>query len=101
MKTAYSENSWKNGGLEPIVPVFQSSTVRVPPFPPSSLASSLRFSLLLAAAVLGALAGCATRDAASNPPQPKNGIAEYGEIVAASQKALEAALQSLEQVSAQ
>jgi Skp family chaperone for outer membrane proteins len=65
------------------------------------VASFLRLNLLFVAAVLTTLTSCATRDAASNPPEPKNGIAEYGEIVAASQKALGAVLQSLEQVGAQ
>jgi len=61
----------------------------------------LRHGLLLGAVVVTALTGCASKDSASIVPQPKNGIAEYQDIVAASQKSLGGALRSLDKVSAQ
>jgi hypothetical protein len=60
-----------------------------------------RSGVLLLAAVVTALAGCATPDDASQPPRPQDGIAEYRQIVKDAHEAMGAALRSLDQVSAQ
>lgn len=60
-----------------------------------------RYGVLLLAAVVTALAGCATPDEASKPPRPRDGIAEYRQVVEEALKAMEAALRSLDQVGAQ
>ncbi len=53
------------------------------------------------AAVVTTLVGCATKDATAKAPQPKNGIAEYRQIVDESSKEIQTALRALDQVSAQ
>jgi hypothetical protein len=65
----------------------------------SSLASRRSAVSWLAAAAM-MLAGCATKDTASQAPQPKNGIAEYREIVGESRKSIAAALHALDRVAA-
>ncbi len=60
-----------------------------------------RATLSLLAGVVTTLAGCATKDATTKVPQPKNGIAEYRMIVGESIQGIEAALRALDQVNAQ